>query len=147
MTARPWPEERNSRAIRLAQLGWTAQQIASDLEISRNAVMGKLRRLGVPLSRARGPRRHTKLPIPARTPILRKRVKPMQPQPPVLAPPSPTRFADIGEFQCRRFLGGDDHLPVFDRLYCGAPVEPGATFRFCAACSRWLTVTKGMAEA
>ena len=53
MTQSAWTDERVDRLKRLWLEGWTAQQIARELKdgISRNAVLGKVHRLGLPAAR------------------------------------------------------------------------------------------------
>jgi GcrA cell cycle regulator len=46
-----WTEERIARLKELAGRNWTASQIAADLEVSRNSILGKLHRLKFNLSR------------------------------------------------------------------------------------------------
>ena len=45
----PWPEERIDRLKALVARGLSAADIAAELGVTRNTVIGKLRRLGVPL--------------------------------------------------------------------------------------------------
>ena len=42
-----WPDERVKDMVSMRQRGWTATQIGKALNMSRNAIIGKLDRLGL----------------------------------------------------------------------------------------------------
>ena len=42
-----WPDERVKDMVSMRQRGWTAAQIGKALNMSRNAILGKLDRLGL----------------------------------------------------------------------------------------------------
>lgn len=138
-----WSKHVVSRLVCLARERNSASEIADklviefDLDISRNAVIGKLHRLGEPLPGPL-PRADDMHPKPMPKPRLTapKRAS-YRWKDPVFVPaaPNPTRLLDITEFQCRAFMPGQDAVIGPDKLYCGAPVGEGTQFRFCPACA------------
>jgi GcrA cell cycle regulator len=133
----PWPEERVERLKQCVADKMSASQIAANLGgVTRNAVIGKIARLGLCL--ARGP--NGRLPGPPR-PRARARppksprnrpwqqsstpIAPTPPPPAVLAPASsPVTFMDLDEkCQC--------HWPLDRKLFCGAPRCPTARLPYC----------------
>lgn len=68
-----WTEERSERAKKLWLDGWSASQIAKDLGgVSRNAVIGRLTRLGLAPSHASVPKPRASAP---RVPQVQRRLK------------------------------------------------------------------------
>ena len=152
----PWPPERVAQLRALYRIGLSASAIAEKLGggLSRNAVIGKMHRLGLTLGarpcrvRSRGgtPGRPPKAPrTPFKPPVAP--VRPVQPwKPPVgcqvpepavspptvpLSPPEPgygpvtiLGLRDGTIRQCRWPLG----LPSAEMLYCGAATVNGSSW-------------------
>ena len=55
-----WTEERLERLKSCFEAGWTCRQIADEIGVSRNAVIGKLNRLNLTRERSGEARRPTK---------------------------------------------------------------------------------------
>lgn len=126
-----WTNDRTQTLIDLWRVGRSAAEIARALTgVSRNAVLGKLYRLG--LSRPRpaakpGDRRPAKAPPPTSRP----RRPPSRAAPPMVPPGEPeiglTDMAGVGRHACRWPLGE----PTSESFaLCGRPAVRGA---YCAA--------------
>lgn len=108
----PWTDEATEQLKRYHAAGYSGSQIAGLLEINvtRCAVIGKARRLGLELidrpSVAR-PRRVRVTPTPADIDRSSNSLN--------------VTFADLRPGQCRSIGNEDMHAP----LYCGHPVMPG----------------------
>lgn len=161
---RSWTHERVASLRALVERGLSAEEIASELGgVSRNAVIGKVHRLG--LAFARGWGRHetpaeavkrNARPTPPRVmkaPAVRKPVapKPAAPKPlpaapePAVPPVDPTPKAwpkPVGP-EAVDIVGlkaGICHMPLWgiearSGLYCGKPVRAEGQ-RWCAACAQ-----------
>jgi GcrA cell cycle regulator len=118
-----WPEWRTERLRELmAPRNLTAQQIAIELGITRNAVIGKCHRLKLPL-----PMRPAAAPERKRKPRLKPIWKPRPaPAVTVCAPVAgAVSMIDLTSQTCRWPLWEDDRAP---RLYCGAQVITGGSY-------------------
>lgn len=149
MSGKLWTDERAARAKELWIAGQSASQIARELGITRNAVIGKVHRLG--LKRDIPQRSYPRVPssyrkgaaalaaAKAKTFVEKERrvirektiVNPLRltPQPP--APPSPViDVTQARDWRTRRF--GECAFPVggegADTLSCCLPTKDGATY-------------------
>jgi hypothetical protein len=130
-----WTNEREVELrIRHAN-GEPFSYIAERLGCSRNAVSGKVDRLGLPRrapTRPRLPRQKPAIDLAAALAVAAPSVAP-EPQPPVLVQPEPKQeasgtvsFAELREHHCRWILNDDMSNPVFcgaqksGRSYCAA---------------------------
>jgi GcrA cell cycle regulator len=136
-----WSEALIARASELWLAGFTGAEIGRRLGLSRSAIMGKLRRLGL-LRNDRRPRvpirraarlRATPVPKPAPRKVPNKRnTRPLPPPEPYKAPPPPPvppigsfNLLDLRHGHCR-WPGPEDRAPwtfcgaqqVFDSSYC-----------------------------
>jgi GcrA cell cycle regulator len=132
-----WSDEQVERLEELAGRNWSASQIAADLGVTRNAVIGKLHRLGV----STGNRSSVSAPFKAPKPKkpmggeaqainrIRARTKPANVIPfPVkieAKPPLMIATLDLLPHHCR-FPYGDPQNPVFG--FCGHPKYPGSSY-------------------
>lgn len=121
----PWTEERVEILRRLAIEGYSSSQVADELGLSRNAVIGKAYRLGIPLSGKKSgmsaeqrKQRHAFLMRGYR----QNKGKPGSAQSSA-APVKPKRLLKLKPHDCR-FVIGD---PV-DGLFCAARVVPGLSW-------------------
>lgn len=141
-----WTEARVDQLKQLADDGLTAGQIADGMDIrglSRNAVIGKLRRLGVMLV-ARRPAQPRPKKAERRARFQKPKHKFTEIRPgrktsyggeilivdmqPIDLPPEQSRFActimQLGASSCRWPMG----TPSVHMLYCGRPSEPGVSY-------------------
>lgn len=135
-----WTPELIATLRRLHGEAKVAQDIADEIGVglTKHAVLGKLFRLGLACERS-----SPNNPDGGR---LRKRVStrgipkgPYKPRLVVTQPeaiPAPSRdlavlFMDRRQSQCSHLLEETDHLPIDQRLCCGAPISFGSFFRFC----------------
>lgn len=105
MRADFWTTSKVSQLLELVQSGLTKRVIAETMETSRNAVIGKLFRLGLRMPPA---------------PKIRATDKPSASTPEKLTKP-----ADLRPDQCR-FPIGDPNKPGFG--FCGIPRSPGKVY-------------------
>jgi len=119
-----WTEERTETLRTLRSDGHSAREISRALGITRNAVMGKIHRLGLS---AADPRFRQPAPAKARIPKPRKRKE--KPVKAVSPPPGGIPFLDGSDRYCR-FPLWDDNTPLDDKMICGAPPEPDT--KYCA---------------
>jgi hypothetical protein len=135
-----WSTAMDARLRAGSERGESAAVIAAGIRkflgipLSADAVRGRAKRLDLVLLKAPRIPRLRRPPRPTVIQSAPRKVRIMQP----VEPPDPTPFLVVREFQCRRLLGGDEHLPAPERLVCGAPVKRGSPFRFCVACHEWL---------
>lgn len=132
-----WPQEQVDLLKELAAKGYSAGQIAIELNRSfhagksRNAVVGKCLRMELELKGKVGKPSTAKLPALAPAPKLSTRLKPrtkhllpaVKSKPPIPEPKTP--------------VAGEPHgvaLPLMQRKrhQCGWPVDDGGPFLFCA---------------
>jgi GcrA cell cycle regulator len=112
-----WTPEMVADLRRGIAFGLTSGVIAAQMGITRNAVIGKARRLHLSLTPRKPPEEG---PPPRRSRI---KLPPTPPPPPsgALAPGSiPVEIWDLTDFTCRWPVAGD-HPPFW---YCGAPTTP-----------------------
>lgn len=135
MSAADWTAERENTLKVLWTQGLSCSQIAKQLGgVTRNAVIGKRIRLGLP-DRAIPNRSYT--PRPARV-VAVKAPKPTQPafkpepirERGAIRGPSNVRFIDRKLSQCPMFCAGEEGALGF---VCGARVDAGS---WCANCAR-----------
>lgn len=131
-----WPEEKEKTLARLAGEGYSSSQIAHTLGVTRNTVIGKLRRLGVPLTgkhiaeravkvQATARPRPPPLPLtPALTRLAALRAEYKRAAEACDAPPSPggVTILELQAHHCK-WPNGEPGSPGF--RYCGDDrVEP-----------------------
>jgi GcrA cell cycle regulator len=139
-----WSEERTTECVQLWNQGHSASTVARMLGgVSRNAVIGKIHRLGLahtkPLGRPVNKVRRAKSKVP-RAPnrtwrAVERHPLHVMPSKPVLVqhalPPEPPRpaklvsFADLEDNQCR-FIYGDPKTA--DSGFCGCETAPGSSY-------------------
>ena len=139
-----WDQDRTEQCVKLWNDGYSASQVAAELgNVSRNAVIGKLHRLGLAHSRPRSTKHATVRPKrkrPERSPkpvhdwltvagegkaYVSKRSEPT-PLPP--EPPKPSKLfklVDLEDNQCR-FPFGDPKSKDFG--FCGCVKSPGSSY-------------------
>lgn len=159
MTDVTWTDARVARLKKLADDGWSAQQIADELgALSRSAVIGKAYRLGIELRGTSGP--HASVRALAKPKTGRTAAKPSAPpapkatRPPIESRPAPApqplidatlagwpkpagpeavTLAELDmSMQCRMPLWANAEK---GGLYCGRPVRREGA-RYCAGCAR-----------
>ena len=144
-----WTDERVELLTDLWGKGLSASQIAGQLGgVTRNAVIGKVHRLGLP-KRGTASRIYSKpkksKPKQKSTPLLFR--SPELPRAVIYNglrfPPQPKQlvaFTDLKKGQCK-FIHGD---PAKGKAwgYCGKPTEPGSSY--CADCDRIVTHPRGV---
>lgn len=127
----PWTADRIEELARLWADGFSASQIATRLgNTTRNAVMGKVHRLGLS---ARIQRRQARIRLPARSPqrAPEHTVRPWRPTPRPLTIPQSDQSAlllsilDLKSCSCRWPYG--DPLGEFGG-FCGRQVRPGSSY-------------------
>jgi GcrA cell cycle regulator len=126
-----WPDHVVEEMKRLAAEGESARQIAIVLKISRGAVCGKMKRLGLTL---RGVGR----PPPRAGAVVVRQMRRKPPPRPVTPPElllcEPVSLVDLAREHCRFPVIGEGA----DTLFCGAPADDGASY--CPA-HRWRCMT------
>lgn len=143
-----WTDAAVASLIRQSDAGSSCSVIAGELMqefggiLTRNAVIGKLSRLGRSKGRpicAKDRGRITPRPRAIRkAPVAVARLAPPPPTPvkakPAVAPESPpaggVRLMDLKEHHCRWPYGDPQHP---DFVFCGLPRDQHATLPFCAA--------------
>lgn len=152
-----WPEERISRLKELFEQKLSGSQIAAQLGVTRNSVIGKLHRMRLSLEKARLPDEERFEREKARTKVKAARNKERRQysrtikamQDPITPPPEiegrlniPYRdlrdFSHLGPNQCRYIA---DEPPGPDYLACGIQTPDGASY--CAHCGP-LTFAKNL---
>jgi GcrA cell cycle regulator len=123
-----WSEpEINTLKTRWAD-GYSASMIGNELGCTRNAVIGKVFRLGLsdsghkptivlphpPRVKQRGPAKLKPKPAPSQFPYIERRR---------LAPTHPVKFSELLPWHCHYMLGEPS-----DDLYCGAAVKAGSPY-------------------
>jgi GcrA cell cycle regulator len=117
-----WTDEAIARLMALWGVGFSASECGKRLGVSRNAVIGKVHRLGLSGKYRRpreGRRRMTK-------PRIRENKRPLPPPTPYQAPP-PAEEPRRGSFDLLDLKLGQCRYPHGDRpfRFCGAPVVDG----------------------
>lgn len=119
----PWPLERVERLKALNADGLSAERIARELgDVTRNAVIGKLRRMNIALASARSEARRQR-PAPPRPRPPAARPEPVSithDEPPSLAIP----IAEIRDGQCR-WIAGE---PTSECTCCGHKTQRGSSY-------------------
>ncbi|MCA1452174.1 hypothetical protein I6F35_02955 [Bradyrhizobium sp. BRP22] len=124
--AAPWTAPEIETLIRDWQSGKSASLIAAELRRSRNAVCGKVHRLGLPLGATQ--RIQMRAPSQSRRPLL---TQPIQNDPPG-KPHKPVRLFNLRSHHCRALLDASNQA---NPLYCGKPtvwLASGARSSYCA---------------
>lgn len=130
MTA--WTDERAKALADLWGAGFSASQCAFHLGgVTRNAVIGKVHRLRLPVRKGVAKERAAIKPKvwkPRKPPKL-VIVKLPPPPPPVLWDgPSIGMLDDrLSHFMCREIVAGSG----METMFCGAPTAPGSQFSYC----------------
>ncbi len=134
MTLVSWTDDRITELTRLLALGTSCSQIASEMGgTTRNAVIGKIHRLGLKSLHASGPR--PKRLTEASAPRIRIRFR----KPPTVAAPAPELFVvplapsrdnititDLEPDECRFSIGGGEGgQPYF---FCGHAKREGSSY-------------------
>lgn len=124
----PWDQERTEQCVKLWNEGLSANHIASRLGgVSRNAVIGKIHRMGLSHTSPGRPFRTYGKRIKASKPRKPKRVpafgKPLPPEQPT--PDKLFGLADLESNQCR-FPYGDPQEPGFG--FCGCETQMGSSY-------------------
>ncbi|MDP3407259.1 GcrA family cell cycle regulator [Bosea sp. (in: a-proteobacteria)] len=141
-----WTEERVARLKALLERGLSAGEIAEELgDVSRNAVIGKVHRLGLAFTRGWGMHEtpaeaaaRNLRPAPPRVPRPEKAAPaepPVDPTPKAWPKPAGPEAVDIIGLKA-----GLCHMPLWgiearSGLYCGKPVRAEGQ-RWCAACAQ-----------
>lgn len=136
-----WTEERIEDLKRLVAAGGSAAEIAAALHLSRNAVIGKVARLGLVLKGARANKTMRKRPAERQAPAVKQQAPPTVPAKApeqldlvewIASAPAPVEYLKLTKDQCRALLDGrgNDGLP----LSCGRSTEAGVSY--CAAHAR-----------
>jgi GcrA cell cycle regulator len=135
-----WTDGDIAQLKQLRAAGHSSSQIGLTLGVSRNAVIGKAARLGLPLPIDTKPRYRpaSRAPRQPRAPrnlakiFLRPSLIPVEPMP-IIEPPQPPEFlaialVDLDRNQCRYARGEGA-----DIRFCGQPVDRGS---YCGHCYR-----------
>lgn len=146
-----WSDEDTETVRRMWSRGCTGSQIGRVVGRTRNAVIGKIHRMGLPTRSLEARKAASKAHMPR--PPRPKRIASVKPVIAYAHPqkrekvkmeyPEPLRIhtMDIGYGQCRRPLWPDHPKPSLeDMYYCGLPTRKGSSYRFCAGCAPMLLV-------
>jgi GcrA cell cycle regulator len=136
-----WTADRVERLKKLRADGWSSAQIADDLGLSRNAAIGKIYRLKLPLptsrsplapQRRRGPGSFTSLPRrnPSRNIMAKIAIAAAEPGLPEhlkgeMPDGSGVKLGELTELTCHWPIG-DPKTPEFE--FCGARSIPGLPY-------------------
>lgn len=129
-----WDEARCEYLLSLREIGYSAGRIAAEMQVSRNAVIGRLHRMGYKSNRrpmhvlARPQRSPYKPPLKAASVEPSDGLEIEQ----LVSEPRPVNLFDAGPRHCRYPLWDDHRLPLQDKLFCGGQTIPGETY--CPAC-------------
>lgn len=125
-TTHAWTQERTEALSQLWVEGLSGTEIASELGgITRNAVIGKIHRLGL-AGRVYVSRKAERV-APRRSKLVRKRKKalPMPKEPPQPCEPLNVSIRDVGAFQCRAIT---DASEWGNAKCCGHETREGESF-------------------
>ena len=112
-----WPSERIELLKNLCRRNWSPRQIAERLGMTRNAVIGKANRLGMPI--------YQKPPKPPPP----KQTKPPPPPPPIIdVAPTPPKFLGLSLMQLRETSCRYPHGEVPPFSFCGQPQQDGSAY-------------------
>ena len=114
-----WTPDQDARLARMARAGYTANQIAAELRCTKNAVLGRARRLFGSLG-ALAPRQKPRDRHDIGVARKKKRREPV-----TVHPPHVPVSATLSVTGCRW---------IEHNAYCDQPIEPGARFMFCPPC-------------
>lgn len=134
-----WTDERVSRLKQLWADGHSAGEIAATFrETTRNAVIGKIHRLGLS---NRGPRYRSTAPKPARKVAVKHQERaPMVVAPkPAIAPVrlpkghdepnhGGTLYLSAEHYQCKHIAGDPRSVPIDQLMVCGKPRKSGSSY-------------------
>ncbi|MGO4171585.1 GcrA family cell cycle regulator [Bosea sp. TAF32] len=158
-----WTPEHEATLRKLHAEGYSSSQIA--LQIggpSRNAVIGKVHRLGLARPKLRAPEPEARKPLQTARPVnfARKPTKSDDERreafqavadkaldkfdATVAASAEPVRFLDRGRFQCSMPQPGWDDAHVREKMVCGQPVQAGTSW--CPACLKIVSSPAGLAR-
>jgi hypothetical protein len=143
-----WTRDITERVKTMWADGKSAGVIAREIKTSRNAVIGKLHRLGLkrpaPAGRVRmspqkpvagKPSRLVANAFPqlVKTTKSQKGPRPVRDERPMAADPGPgiVRFLDRSSKQCAWPKWSDD-TPLAEKICCGQPIEEGRHYPYCA---------------
>lgn len=141
---RRWPAARTAELLRLRECAISAGQIALELGVTRNAVMGKLNRLGLCKPRTRmtveryklqrreqkarrRARAEAALALAPRPPSPPKKTGKSRVRPRPAQAPGKALIWRLTERSCRWPLFGGDE-PIHEKFYCGDEVVFGAPY-------------------
>ena len=134
-----WTDEMETLLRSLWEKNYSARRIAIEMQcgITRNAVIGKSNRMGLPMRRIKSGCPIPKgVPAPKRKPPRSRSWKPaIIASPPVApivlsGPPGGVFVEELTRHNCRAIIGSE-RLPMSDRdvsKYCGAPAVPGKSW-------------------
>jgi len=149
-----WTPERISDLEKLWAEGHSTAEIGRRMGVSKNAVVGKAHRLGLPSRQSPidAKRRAPRKPATRAKPAARRVAAPAEPKAPApaaAAPAAPPRKKPVRKHSgpsCQ-WPFGDPRLPGFH--FCGAPAEPGKPYcdEHCAMAYNRVSVSQADARA
>jgi GcrA cell cycle regulator len=125
----PWDEERTARAVQLWQDGKSASEIGRIIGATRNAVIGKLHRMGHRRGRQAPPKPKRNRPQPLTSWKKSTKAERTPPRRRADPPPAPDmRLLTLEQLEADscRFIIGDARDPA--HRYCGADGAPWCAF-------------------
>ena len=136
-----WTTEMEDLLRSLWEKNYSARRIAIEMQcgLTRNAVIGKSNRMGLPMRRIKSGRPIPKVgPAPKRKPAIthsrswKPAIITSPPVAPIVlsGPPGGVFVEDLTRHTCRA-VTGSERLPMSDRdvsKYCGAPAVPGKSW-------------------
>ena len=127
-----WPEEKVERLRTLWDEGLSCRKIAYDLDTTKNAVIGKAHRLGLPAREPNRRRQGHLIQDGLQPAIKERRCAPKRPyrvalKPSVLHPPPEQRiqFSELTNATCRYPIGNPRHE---DFAFCGRKISGPGTY-------------------
>jgi GcrA cell cycle regulator len=143
MTLETWTPERVDQLRNCVVAGLTCSQIAAQIGVSRNAVIGKINRLGLSRARAAGAPAHSRLPRiqHPRLPTQRRLLRLIGAEAPsvaevmlVFAPVDSTKHCSLVELSQGKCRWPINDPGAADFAFCGNEVIKG--FSYCAGHAR-----------